>query len=578
MDQLDDAPVPFVQKDQGDDRKNQVEGNAEKLREAVLASATEARRAFFMFGAFTLYLVITVGTTTHEHLLRGTTFQLPILNVNIPLVGFYLVVPALFFLAHLNLLGELNALAENAEKLKRIIGKHQSKVSLPFPFGISRAFIQPSEARAPRRIIVFVVIMSAIVIPPFVLLAVQVRLLAYHSEAVTWLHRGLVAADILALWLLWPKSREAIGKGRWYADPWSWLKSIRWYRAMAVPATISMMIISCLFVTVPEEWIERNFVELSQHLSPIKQSVAAEETAIQSGGKCTLAPWHVFSVVYVASQHRSHYDSSRGDRAVPCWTYLLFEGSDSVVSLRRNLIVSNTDLVVIRPMPELVRDKLGKELRAVWEDVGSGLDLRGRDLRFADLASSDLRKADFRGADLTGARLLHARLDYAQFGDIRIADLGDCASGFEDVETLTCKTSLRKANLQGANLSFTGFYKANLEGANLIWAIMLRSDMDHANLDDASWYRAQIDETTKIPKEFRCDAKRGGADYAHFQCIWGYGYSLPPPLLSKKSSACPKDPWAAFTMPKRCSDQEPQQQRNADHRDAGRDQDRAGGF
>lgn len=545
MDQIDDAPVTYIQKDQ---KTDQVAGNVEKLREAFVNSATETRRAFFMFGAFTLYLIITVGTTTHEHLLRGTTFQLPILNVNIPLLGFYLVVPALFFLAHLNLLGELNALAENASKLKALVAKRQSAADLPFPFGISRIFIKPPETQAPRRIIIFVVIMSAIVIPPLVLLAVQVRLLAYHSETITWIHRSLVAADILALWLLWPKSEPSSRQERWYAKPIAWLKSVCWYRALAMPATILIIAISCLYVTIPEEGIEQRFVSLSQQLSPVGKSLAAEPAKQRPTGDCSLAPWHAFSVVYVASQHRFHFDETRGDRAVPCWTYLLLEGSDSIVSLRRNLIVSNTDLVVIRPMPELSRDKFGQALKAVWEDVGSGLDLRGRDLRFADLTSSDLRKADFRGANLQGARLLHARLDYAQFGDIRIADLGVCASGLVDTDSGTCRTSLRKANLRSAKLSFTSFFKADLEGANLVWVEMVDSDMSLTNLKDTSWFRAMIDRPTaaRIPAAFSCRIKRLGAKYS--QLPSNCGCSLPPPLPGRSTSACPRNPWSAFTV------------------------------
>jgi Pentapeptide repeats (8 copies) len=298
--------------------------------------------------------------------------------------------------------------------------------------------------------------------------------------------------------------------------------------------TVTMFAISFLVVTIPDEWIERQVISLSQPSAAIEPGVAAN-TDVPTETNCTFYPWHALNVVSISRTYRG---GSELRRAMPCWTYLMLEGPKSFVSVRRNLIVSNKDLVAIRPMPELLRDKRGIFLKAVWDDVGEGLDLRGRDLRFANLAYSDLRKADFRGADLWGAKLMDARLDYAQFRDIPMADLGTCTSGVEDDSVKTCRTNLRKADLQNAKAKFTSFFKADLEGANLYWAELFDSDLNHANLANITWLHTSIEETD-VPFPYHCSVKRLGANYSHppSHC----GCSQPPPLSMRGlASICSK--------------------------------------
>jgi hypothetical protein len=67
------------------------------LQGAVNNASSGAAALWLSFLTFMAYLTMTVGAVSHEALLRQTGIQLPVLNVQLPLVGFFWIAP-LFFL------------------------------------------------------------------------------------------------------------------------------------------------------------------------------------------------------------------------------------------------------------------------------------------------------------------------------------------------------------------------------------------------------------------------------------------------------------------------------------------------
>ena len=51
----------------------------------------------------------------------------------------------------------------------------------------------------------FAFVISLVLLPIGILTFVQVRFLPYHSEWVTGWHRVVIFADLLVIWLLWPR-------------------------------------------------------------------------------------------------------------------------------------------------------------------------------------------------------------------------------------------------------------------------------------------------------------------------------------------------------------------------------------
>jgi uncharacterized protein YjbI with pentapeptide repeats len=135
--------------------------------------------------------------------------------------------------------------------------------------------------------------------------------------------------------------------------------------------------------------------------------------------------------------------------------------SDSWLGWSRNLIV--TDKV-------LTEDDKTK----------AQLNLRGRDFRYATLDRSDLRRADFYGAKLKEARLEQTDLSGASF---RAASLQGAN---------LARATLQGANLGEASLEGTNLENASLEGANLVGANLHRASLRKASLGGANLEKARL--------------------------------------------------------------------------------------
>src|ERR1700732_3158107 len=58
------------------------------------------------------------------------------------------------------------------------------------------------------------------VAPVALLLMIQIKFLPYHSEWITWWHRGLLALDLALVWTLWPGYRSGWGIRLWAKKAW----------------------------------------------------------------------------------------------------------------------------------------------------------------------------------------------------------------------------------------------------------------------------------------------------------------------------------------------------------------------
>lgn len=116
------------------------------------------------------------------------------------------------------------------------------------------------------------------------------------------------------------------------------------------------------------------------------------------------------------------------------------------------------------------------------------------DLRYADLLGADLKSADLRGSDLSGASLVGARLPNADLRKARAngVPVGDTASG-ENNDALFCSrtsfvaANLRYARMNGGDFREAAFDGALLQGATFGRARVTRATFTGADLDDADF-------------------------------------------------------------------------------------------
>jgi hypothetical protein len=105
---------------------------AEALAAALNHSVDRVQTLWFSFLTFMIYLAIATGTTTHRMLFLEEQLNLPVLNIKLPLLGFYILTPVIFVVLHFYMLLNLVLLARTAKS---------------FEDAVMRAFPEDGEAR-----------------------------------------------------------------------------------------------------------------------------------------------------------------------------------------------------------------------------------------------------------------------------------------------------------------------------------------------------------------------------------------------------------------------------------------------
>ena len=417
----------------------------DKLREAANDTARNVRTVYLTFLLAGIYVATLIGSTTDEQLLRGSLVTLPIVNLAVPIRGFYLVVPWLFVLLHFNLLMQLYFLSRKLHAFQSslpalpgdMLRREQRAMLFPLPF----AHMLAGE-RDPRLTWILTKLMvwiTVLVLPIGVLVWMQVQFLPYHDPFVTWMHRGAIGVDLMFIWMLWPKMMHR--DGTW---PGWWKKLLKsaWGLAGAsvfgFTGTLVVLGFCLLIAAVPGEELD-GWVRW---------------TEVKDG-----------------------------------W-------------LHRNLVLRDKLLVPGEAPPEIVRayDATDAEGEGARLATFPGLDLAGRDLRNADFFRSRLLNADLRGADLRSANLKEADLRGARlealglpaggskFTDLRRANLR--LARLEGVDLSEAK--LQGADLQGARLQGANLRGAELQGADLAFAKLQGANLEEAELQGADLFGAQL--------------------------------------------------------------------------------------
>src|SRR5499426_982890 len=117
---------------------------AERLRGAADEAARLVQNVYLSFLGLGTYIAVIIGSTTDVQLLKVSPVTLPLLNVQLPIVGFYVVVPWLLLLFYFNLLLLLTFLAQKLHRLNAVLAafpddimREEQRVRLfPFPFSV----------------------------------------------------------------------------------------------------------------------------------------------------------------------------------------------------------------------------------------------------------------------------------------------------------------------------------------------------------------------------------------------------------------------------------------------------------
>ena len=449
----------------------QPEDAKEFLDEANRAS-DPAWSSWLAFLLLLTYVVVTLASVSHKALLLNSPVKLPIINADIPLVGFFQYAPALLLLVYLSLLVQHVVLARKYRKFTDAIASYEMETGTEHPARErvhSYVFSQIAAGPKPNLITKFmmqlIVYVTFAVLPIITLLYFQIKFLPYHDVSITYWHRIAVILGFAMLILLTPLMQNTgPARRRWdikvgpQAEAWEASGTQVLLVLLLLPIVLGF---SWLMATVPNEWIDRRL----GFVAPTSVRVGPEEEA-------KLLNPLVRRIVY----DRLPDDNDKG-----WWRRWLLS--------YRVVIVEDTDLAA---------------------DGDAKVVLRERNFRFALLNRSDLHRADLAWADLRGTQmwktLAKGKLKDAQLQGafLKEAQLQGAQLNSAQLQG----ADLSNAQLQGAELSY-----ANLQGADLRGAKLQGVDLSYANLEGADLRGAKLQGANLA------GAKVQGVDFASAE-IW----------------------------------------------------------
>ena len=435
-----------------------------ELQKALNDASGRASALWITFVTFELYLAIAFGSVGHRELFLETPIKLPVLNVELPLVGFFVVAPTVLIIFHFYVFLQLFALAGKTQDynalLERTISLRSDRRYMqqrldPFPMVQILAGPEGQRTGLSGLSLLLVAWLTLVAAPIVVLLQGQIIFLPYHREWVVWLQRSLMAIDLVLVWLFWFRimsQRDRI---------LHWIPAVPRGAAGAI-AAVFVLVFSIAVVTFPGE--------LAHEKLPYVRLVPNFGTPAVSG------------------------QSPNGSSGFQSLHQLLFAGAVDEVKGRPQSLLSNRLVLTDQNLVET--DKL--------QNVTVSRSLRGRDLREAVFSRADLRKVDFTGAMLNGASFVEAKLEKAKF---------DCGSKGDGQDRLRRKldrrwpddgcTWLIEASFEKANLSDASLEDALLIGANFYEAKLQGARLSRANLQGAWLHSARLEGATLVGADMR---------------------------------------------------------------------------
>jgi uncharacterized protein YjbI with pentapeptide repeats len=417
-----------------------------KKLDALLASLNGSAERFqtlwFSFLGVTLYLAIAALATTHRNLLLGEPQTLPILNIKVELLPFYVIAPLLYLVFHFYLLMMLALLARTAAEFDK-----QLRTTLPgepererYRAQVGNAlFLQllvgmKGERTGVNALLMGLIALITIVLAPLATLVLtQMMFLPYHHLRITWWHRGIVVADLVLIVVMTYRCFFPRGVSKAPLVLGALSRKPRWATAMTFWVLLASLLTPFAY------WLS------------FSQGRWAGEPKASSIGEW--AKWMAGKQPELPEVNPGYAATARG---------VVFGLFPDRLKLVNETIVGKDKL-----------EKTKEEIASRGSDFVPTIDLDFRDLQAANLYGADLRgvslsRATLRGANLESVRLDDARLYKTQLqgADLRSAQLQDA--------------DLRSAQLQGANLS-----SARLQGTDLRYAQLQGADLQSAQLQGA---------------------------------------------------------------------------------------------
>jgi hypothetical protein len=407
---------------------------AEAFVTALNHSAERVQTLWFSFLTFMLYLAIATGTTTHRMLFLESPLNLPVLNIALPLLGFYILTPVIFVVFHFYMLLNLVLLARTARTFEDALARalpEDGEARENFRMRIENTlFVQLLVGGRLEReginakLLSLMALITLALAPVALILMFEVKFLPYHSEWITWLHRGLLALDLALVWTLWPGYRSGWGVRLW--------PNRGWKLVLAGVLSVAALAYAVAVATFPDEpmYVATYWLHGSTYLDPDTGDVLSDRPN-----------WYAW------------------------------------ISWPNTLDLHGEDLIDDAKLAHILEKN--ESSTGAWRWVAT-LSLAAHDLTGANLRGADVSHVDFSDAILNRVDLSYARGAKAHFNNSQLQ-----GAALEDAQ-------LRGASFDGAQLQGAALMDAQLQGASLYHAQLRGASLERGQLQGASLYHAQL--------------------------------------------------------------------------------------
>jgi len=484
----------------------------EALLDSVSSASQHVRNYYITFLLACFYIAMIVWSTTDLMLLKNTPVTMPLLNVDLPITGFYTFAPYFFLLLHFNLLLQFSLLADKVHRFDQAVIELQDEDSRRYYYTRLFAFVftQILSARHHsgllRFLLTLMVWITAIWLPLGILIGLQVGFLPFHDEDILFWQRVAVTLDLLVLLIFWPMIREADGRWR------SWIKQasgLSWL--LKLKATMQPVPVP------PQESINRNsgypvlegsvsfltgffVIVFVWGIAVLPDSVHEKNVRdwlkayAWSDGWQSLCPSKETQESYFIATEWL-FDGRYDETALAFIDITSCDQRTKASVLHRNLILREQLLIAneLKAEDEADLKSSNETARQAALKKVTGLVLSSRDLRYADFSAARLPKADFVGAHNMASDLRYVNFESAVLMEARMNKVLLQGVSLNDAKFQGAELGL--AEFQGASLTDAEFQGANLNDAKFHGASLYSAKFQGANLKNSDFGLSVISMT-----------------------------------------------------------------------------------
>jgi hypothetical protein len=391
-----------------------------KLEASVNATSQRAVTQWLAYLSLWAYLFFTTLSITDRALILLTPVKLPLIGVELGLQAFFWSAPPLFLVFHLYLVRKITVLARDVgfyrAAIHRFVPSEQAREPLYRrldAFFLTRLLGHAEQGNLLRLFDGMIALATVAVMPLALMLAFQLRFLAFHDEYVTMWHRVCLVADVGLLVLLARWLKAVLGdrlrllpeaRGRWLRG------GMEMARDMVGPVMVGYVAFSLLVATFPGEIHDGIVTFPDQDPDFLWRVLAPRDVDFVDDEKLDKVTWTIDlrgrnlrgAQLSGADLRKARMTEMDLQGANMNWSQL--KGADISYS---NLKISNINFAQLQGI-KIHNSEL--ENTNIYMSQLQGADISESRLNGANIVKSQLQGAIIRRSDLMGANIISSQL------------------------------------------------------------------------------------------------------------------------------------------------------------------------